>query len=142
MDLKSFIKANRREALTAWIPFKGGFEVNFEYTGQKELSKMAKKATVFQGRDRAGQRIDAVDEDRLGALMVEKIMGWRGLTLGKLAELMNVDPGPEPDTEIPFSIENAIELMDEVSGFAVFVSESLLDITLYRDEVERDELKN
>jgi hypothetical protein len=115
------------------FPGLDGFKVSLSYISREKLAELRKKATktVFKQR----QPIEELDGDLFLKLYAEAIIkGWKGLTLGKLSELMVINdfPATEKDTVVDYSAENALELLKNSTSFDAFVGETIADLTNFQ----------
>lgn len=105
-----------------------GFVVSLSFLSRETMQNIRKKATKTSFKNRQMQ--EQLDDELFLKLYVEaSVKGWKGLTLGYLAELAPVELGDaDPSTEITFSPEEALDLMKASSAFDGFVSEQVTDL--------------
>lgn len=140
MDLKKFIK-EKKEVLTTWTSFKGIFDIELEYTDRPEMDRMIDRSK--ERRWVKHQEVEILSDDRFNKELAGRIRGWQGLTLGKLAGLINIDiAGEDPEKDVPYARENAIALVDEAYGLNTFIQETISDLQLFREKKLVGEIKN
>lgn len=126
-----------RDKMQAWIEYPGleGFEVHIVYLSRDELTKIrdAHLRTKFDPRTR--ERIQEVDDELFVKDYVnQSIIGWKGLTLGMLAQIMPIEI-PEDvsdDEEVEYSQEDALLLVQNSPSFDGWVSEVQRDLSNFR----------
>lgn len=139
MDLRGLIQETKQE-LTAWVDFKG-FEVEVIYIDKAEFNAMFEKSK--RRGFRKHQPVDEVDEAKLRKNIAGLIKGWRGLTLGKLKEVMNINPPKKDlDKEVECSDANKLALLEHLYGFENFITDTVTEIQEFRQEQQGDELGN
>ena len=112
MNLKKFIRENKQQ-MTILVPFKGIFTIELVYTDRPEMNKMLELSKTRRWVKH--QEIETLDDDLFNRQLASRIRAWTGLTLGKLADMVNIDiSGENPDTEVPYSVGNAEMLVSEV----------------------------
>lgn len=106
-----------------------GFKVRVAFQSRDELMKMRKKATTQKFKNR--QLEEVVDDQLFLQLYVRAVIkGWTGLKYKDLSRLMLVDiSGIDAEAEIPYSPEDALELMKGSSEFDGFITETISDIS-------------
>jgi hypothetical protein len=128
ISLKSLMKPS----MTVSIEFPGldGFEVELCYLAREELLALRKKCVSKKFNRSTHQAEDILDEDKfLSEYVAAIIKGWKGLKLSYLEELLLVDTDDlDPDSELPYSHEEAEILMKNSSGFDNWVTDSVGDL--------------
>lgn len=132
MNLKKLI-TEKKQDLSIVADFKGVFDIALLYTDRPTLDKMIEASKTRRWVKH--QEVEALDDDLFNRQLASRICGWTGLTLGKLAGLINIDiEGENPEAEIPFTKENAEMLMDEVYGLNNFIRETITDLQIFREK--------
>lgn len=105
-----------------------GFKVSLAYLSRESLAKIRKNSTKVTFKN--GRTSDSFNDELFLKLYVEAtIKGWSGLTYEYLQELALVDIGTaDPKAELPFSTENALDLMKASTSFDEFISEIVNDL--------------
>jgi hypothetical protein len=105
-----------------------GFTLNLSFLSRETLINIRKKSTkqVFKNR----QQIEELDDKLFLQLYVAAaIKGWKGLKLSYLEQLAPVDLGTnDKESELDFTDENALFLMQSSSNFDAFVSEIVTEL--------------
>jgi len=118
--------------MTVSIDFPGmvGFSVDLCYLAREELLALRKKCLNKKFNRSTHQAEEVLDEDRfLTEYCKAVIKGWSGLRLSYLEELLLVDTdGLDPDSELPYSQEEAEILMKNSNAFDTWVTETLGDL--------------
>ena len=105
-----------------------GFVVNVCFLSRETLQTIRKKATKTTFKNRQPQE-ELNDELFLELYVKASIKGWKGLTLKYLEQLAPVDVSSEdPDTELEYTEENALYLMQASANFDAFISEQATDL--------------
>jgi hypothetical protein len=122
---------------TVEYPGLPGFTVNVNYLSREVLQSIRKKATktTFKNRE-AVQEID--DKLFLDLYVKAAVSGWSGLTVEMVSQLMPLEYDPaviDPSTEVPYSPEEALTLVEKSGTFDSFVNEQISDLTLFTKKV-------
>ena len=132
MDLKSLLVDSK----TTWVEFPGldGFEVELANLSRKELIALRKRCTQnkFNRKTRAFEEV--LDDDKfLEHFTNATVKGWRGLKLKYLEDLVLVELGSnDPNTEMEYTIENAIVLVENSNEFDNWLNEVVFDLENFR----------
>lgn len=126
LSLKSLLSPSK----TVTVDFPGfeGFKLNLSFMSRETLVNIRKKATKTSYKGR--QVVDDLDDQLFLKLYVEAcVKGWEGLKLSYVEQLAPVDLGEnDADTELEFSLDNALFLMKESTNFDSFISETVTDL--------------
>lgn len=105
-----------------------GFVVSVCFLSRETLQTIRKKSTKTTFKNRQPQE-ELNDELFLELYVKASIKGWKGLTLKYLEQLAPVDVSSEdPDTELEYTEENALYLMQASANFDAFISEQVTDL--------------
>ena len=132
MELKSLLVDSK----TTWVEFPGldGFEVELANLSRKELINLRKRCTQnkFNRKTRAFEEI--LDDDKFVIEFTNAtVKGWKGLKLSYLEDLILVDlKGQDPNSEMPFTKENAQVLVENSSEFDNWLNEVVFDLDNFR----------
>ena len=115
----------------AWIEFPDieGFEINLHYIQRDELTKIRNQSLTYKFNKRTRQREEEIDNDKFIELYAEKaVIGWRGFKVKHLTQLFpaNIE-GLDPNEDVEFSLEDAIELLKNSTVFDQFVTDAMND---------------
>ena len=121
-----------------------GFTVNICYLGRDKLMKIRNGALVYKFNKRTRQREEEVDNDKfLEAYTEAVIKGWNGLTVRGLSHLLPVDVSKmDPKKEIPYSAEDALDLIKNSTIFDQFISDTLNNFDTFENEAKEVSEKN
>ena len=115
--------------MTVSIEFPGmqGFCVDLCYLAREELLALRKKCLNKKFNRSTHQAEEILDEDKfLTEYVTAVIKGWSGLKLSYLEELLLVDTeGMDPNSELPYSQEEAEILMKNSADFDTWVTDTL-----------------
>jgi len=130
------------EKLTAWVEWVDGIEFHLSYIGRPELEQLTSQATktVFVKH----QAVEKMDDQRfLTGLIKRTVLDWRGVTAGKLANILPLDiTGVGADTDIPFSVDDMAVIADNAYGFGEWLRQQITDLTIFQAERLEDDIKN
>ena len=132
MELKSLLVDTK----TVWVEFPGldGFEVELANLSRKELVALRKRCTInkFNRKTRAFE--ESLDDEKFLKEFTEStVQGWKGLKLNYLEDLVLVDlGGQDGEKEMPYSIENALQLVENSSEFDNWLNEVVFDLENFR----------
>ena len=144
MELKSLLVDSK----TTWVEFPGldGFEVELANLSRKELVALRKKCTQnkFNRKTRAFE--EAMDDDKfVKEFSMATVKGWKGLKLEYLEDLLLVDlSGQDPNSELDWTEENALQLVENSSEFDNWLNEVVFDLDNFRTGIKKqnkDEVK-
>ena len=132
MELKSLLVDSK----TTWVEFPGldDFEVELANLSRKELVALRKRCTTnkFNRKTRAFE--ESLDDDKfLVEFTNATVKGWRNLKLGYLEDLVLVELGSNnPDTLLPYTEENAQQLVENSNEFDNWLNEVVFDLDHFR----------
>jgi len=132
MELKSLLVDSK----TTWVEFPGldGFEVELANLSRKELVALRKKCTQnkFNRKTRAFE--ESLDDEKFVKEFSQlTVKGWKGLQLGYLEDLLLVDlKNQDATTELDFSEDNALQLVENSSEFDNWLNEVVFDLENFR----------
>ena len=138
MELKSLLVDTK----TTWVEFPGldGFEVELANLSRKELVALRKKCTQnkFNRKTRAFE--ESLDDEKfVKEFSMATVKGWKGLKLGYLEDLLLVDLSKQdPQKELDFSEENALQLVENSTEFDNWLNEVVFDLDNFRTKSERE----
>lgn len=131
---------------TTWVEFPGidGFEVNLRFLTREDLMKIRAGSLTFKFNKRTRQREEEIDNDKfLEKYAARAIADWKGLKVKHLPELLPVDiSGADLNDDIPYSEEEALELLKNSSIFDQFVTDAMNDFEQFSRKKTEDEVKN
>ena len=117
---------------TVTIDFPGysGMSVDLCYLAREELIKLRKKCVTTKFDKKTRQPEEVLDEDKFLAEYVKSVIkNWTGLKYHYLEELLLVDVADlDPESELPYTQDNAELLMKNSSEFDTWVTETVGDL--------------
>ena len=132
MDLKTLLVDSK----TTWVEFPGldGFDVELANLSRKELVALRKRCTTnkFNRKTRAFEE-SLEDEKFVKEFTLATVKGWKGLQLNYLEDLVLVNlQGQDGTKELPFTIDNALQLVENSSEFDNWLNEVVFDLENFR----------
>jgi len=126
------------------FPDSDNFYVSLSYLSREKLLKVRNRAMVVKFNKRSRQREEEIDNDKfLEEYAREVVKGWRGLTLRELSRILPVETaGQDLTKEIPYSEEDALELLRNSTIFDQFVTDSMNDFEAWETEKSESQQKN
>jgi len=141
MDLKNLLVSSK----TTWVEFPGldNFEVELANLSRKELLAVRKRCTENKfNRKTRGFEESLNDEKFVKEFTESTVKNWKGLKLSYLEDLLLVDISKEsPDTELPYSEENAQQLVENSSEFDNWLNEVVFDLDNFRSTESTKNIK-
>jgi hypothetical protein len=129
LSLKSLLVPSK----TVEVDFPGlpGFKLNVSFLSRETLVAIRKKSTKTTFKSNNRQIQEELDDKLFLQYYVEaSIKGWSGLKLSYLEQLSPVDlSGQDMESELEFSADNALALMQSSSSFDTFISETVTDLS-------------
>jgi len=127
MNLKDLVLDTK----AVWVDFPGmkGFTVQVNALSRKELTKIRKRCTIQKFDRKTRQMGEELDDERFVSEFAQAaVKNWKGLTLKHLESLILIDMGDkDPETEVPFTKDNAEILVSSSTEFDQFLNEMLFD---------------
>ena len=131
MDLKNLIKKDVKIELPYQDADLEGFLVTLSYVPRQELQKIRKKCLKISFNKKTHLQEEQLDDEMFLELYVNKVIsGWKGLKYKYLQEFLPVDiTAVDPEVELEYSPENALELMKNSQVFDSWITSNISDIT-------------
>ncbi len=131
LSLKSLLVPSK--SVTVDFPGYEGFTLDLAFLSRETLVSIRKKATKTTFNNRARQAVEELDDKLFLKLYTSAaIKGWRGFKLKYVNELAPIDfEGKDPESELQYSEENALALMESSSGFDTFISDTVSDLSAF-----------
>jgi hypothetical protein len=131
---------------STWVTFPEieGFEVNLRFLTREDLLKIRTASLVFKFNKRTRQREEEVDSAKFLEAYAEKaIAEWRGLKVKHLPLLLPVDiSSMDPEENIDYSEEEALELLKNSTIFDQFVTDTMNDFEQFSKKKAETNSKN
>jgi hypothetical protein len=127
----------KKTPTTGWFTFdKSGVELELQYESPADVRARVERCTeTVNGRERT-------DNDKMQQETAKLILAWRGLTLAKAAELMELEipEGADLATALPCNEENKLALLSESWALRPWLEQktmALSDFVAAKREAER-----
>jgi len=123
-----------------------GFEIEIRYTNDYTIRQLTEQCKIRSFTN--GRRQEEPDLEKLSSLLTKHvIIGWKGVTLRKLAKFIPLKKGKkltpaELDAEIPFEPSTLAIMVSRVRGFASACHDFAMDISNFQSATLEDELGN
>ena len=141
MELKNLLVSSK----TTWVEFPGldDFEVELANLSRKELLALRKRCTENKfNRKTRGFEESLNDEKFVKEFTESTVKNWKGLQLTYLEDLLLVDlKNQDPKAELPYSDDNAQQLVENSSEFDNWLNEVVFDLDNFRSSGPRDDTK-
>lgn len=121
-------------------PGKSHWKIEIANLSRPELVKL-RKSCMFTKMDRkTRQPVEDLDEDKfIERFTAATVKGWKGLKVEDLQDLLLVDIGNEsPETEVPYSAEDAQLLVANSAEFDTWLNDAVFDLDNFRTERNGD----
>ena len=121
-----------------------GFIVTVSYVPREDLVKIRNQALVYKFNKRTRQREEEVDNDKFVEAYAERVIkGWKGLKIKHLPKLLPADISSlNPEDEIVYSQEEALELLRNSSIFDQFITDTVNDLEAFSVKKRETTVKN
>jgi len=141
MELKSLLVDSK----TSWVEFPGleGFEVELANLSRKELQNIRKNCIQNKFNRKTRQFEENLDDEKFVKEFAEKtVKNWKGLKLKYLEDLILVDlQGQDVETELDFTQDNSILLVENSSEFDNWLNEVVFDLENFRGTKQTNTVK-
>jgi hypothetical protein len=126
------------------FPDSDNFYVSLTYLNREKLTKIRNRSLTIKFNKRSRQREEEVDNEKfLEEYAREVVRGWRGLTIRELARLMPIETaGANLEQEVPYSEEDALELLRNSTIFDQFVTDCQNDFEVFEKDKTDSQVKN
>ena len=134
MDLKNMLLPEK--VVTFDFPGCEGFTVDLAFLSKESHQVLYKKCQKQRIDMRTRQTIEDFDDEMYLKLYVKAcVRGWKGFKMKYIKELVlvEIEDGQEEKT-LPFSDENALDLMKSSTAFDNWVSEVIVDLGKFTSE--------
>jgi len=127
MDLKSMLLSEK--IVTFDFPGCDGLTFDLAFLSKESNQTLYKKCQTPKFDNKTRQPIDVFDDELFLQLYVKSIVkGWKGFKFKYINELVLADIGQDPEAELAFTDENALDLMKNSTIFDNWISEVLSDL--------------
>ena len=112
-----------------------GLKFKLSYLSKKELTRMRKSHLKLIKNKISKQFVEELDEDGfMNEYVPSVIKDWSGLNLGNIQEFVIVGDSEDPSKGVPYSPENAYELLTNSQDLDTWVSEMISEIENFRNQ--------
>lgn len=121
-----------------------GFIVKLVYLGRDDLLKIRNSSLSYKFNKRTRQREEEVDNEKFIEEYARRaIKGWSGLKVKDLPKLLPVDISQmNPQDEISYTEEDALDLLRSSTIFDQFVTDALNDYEKFSISKKEADAKN
>jgi hypothetical protein len=131
---------------STWVEFPDidGFEVNICFIPREELLKIRSSSLTYRFNKRTRQREEELDSEKFLENYAKKaIGGWKGLKIKHLPYLLPVDiSSMNPEESIPYSEEEALQLLKNSPVFDQFITDTMNDFEQFSKKKVETDIKN
>lgn len=136
IDLSTFKKKTPTEA---WFVFDAakGMRVKLTYISPEEVRKRVKECTTIE----AGKEV--FDQEKLLKDLATRIADWEGFSLGRVAELMDIEiPADQAENNVPCTEVNKLTLLKGSWQFKPFIESNTIQLEEFKKAQREAERKN
>ena len=131
---------------STWVEFPDidGFEISLQYLTRDDLMKIRNASLTYKFNKRTRQREEEIDNEKFLESYAQKaIRDWRGLKMKHLPILLPVDiSGDDPNEDVDYSEEDAIELLKNSTIFDQFITDTMNDFEQFSKKKKETDEKN
>ena len=131
---------------STWVEFPDidGFEISLQYLTRDDLMKIRNASLTYKFNKRTRQREEEIDNEKFLESYAQKaIRDWKGLKMKHLPILLPVDiSGDDPNEDVEYSEEDAIELLKNSTIFDQFVTDTMNDFEQFSKKKKETDEKN
>jgi predicted RND superfamily exporter protein len=136
-------KIKDRSTKTVWVEFRDGFQVEIRYTPLGLAQSLVENSIVTRLDTKTMVETTERDNEKFYlALATEALVGWRGLTPEVLRKMVEMEEDDYPAEEVPYSIEDAVELLAKAYDFNKWVQRIAATLECFQIERRAAETKN
>lgn len=125
---------------SAWISYPGiaDWEIEIANLSRPELIRLRKSCMYTKMDRKLRTPVEELDEDKfISEFTKATIKNWKGLRVKHLEELLLVDISKEdPEKEIPYSEDDAKDLVRNSAEFDTWLNEAVFDLDNFRTKRE------
>jgi hypothetical protein len=133
-------KVKEKSDRTCWMEFRDGFEVELRHLPDRLWFQIQDKSKVRGFNRSTHVPEEKTDREKLYRLFADAtIVNWRGLTATVLSTMLDMDVYPD---EVPYSPEDAFELVYSCREFDNWVMVNAQDLAIFEAERQERERKN
>lgn len=121
---------------SAWVEYPGyeGFEIELVNLSRPELTALRKRCLVTKFDKATRKPVEELNEDKFIAEFTKAtIKNWKGFKYKFLEDFLLVDLSKvDPNSELPYSQENAKLLISNSAEFDTWVNDTVFDLDNFR----------
>lgn len=121
---------------SAWVEYPGyeGFEIELVNLSRPELTSLRKRCLVTKFDKATRKPVEELNEDKFIAEFTKAtIKNWKGFKYKFLEDFLLVDLSKvDPNSELPYSQENAKLLISNSADFDTWVNDTVFDLDNFR----------
>jgi len=121
---------------SAWVEYPAyeGFEVELVNLSRPELTSLRKRCITTKFDKNTRKPVEELNEEKFVAEFTKAtVKNWRGFKLKFLEDFMLVDlSNVDPETELPYSQEDAKLLITRSAEFDTWVNDTVFDLDNFR----------
>ena len=126
---------------TVWAEYRDGFQIQIRYVPRAKLQRMLDRCQKREWDPKDHQLKDKLDNEKFYRMIAEEVVvGWRGLTPDVLRKMADMEEYPEE--EVPYSVDDAAELLDKAYDFDLWVQRVCSDLEYFDASRRASEEKN
>jgi hypothetical protein len=131
MNIKDILVKTEK---SSWVKYIDDFEINVRYLQRSELQKLMERSKSITWDKKDHTKVEKLDTDLFYKLFIDRaIINWRGLTAETLKKMLPIETD-DLTIDIPFNVENALELLRGAYDFDTFIQHTVLDIESFNKE--------
>lgn len=132
-------KIKDRSERTIWAEWKHGWQLQLRFVTKTEFQKLYDRA-ISREWDKGFEKAVFNDGKFSELIGREVIVGWRNLTPDALRKLVELDDYPAED--LPYSADDAAELVQKLAGLQEWVVKVCADWEIFDAARRAEETKN
>jgi hypothetical protein len=140
MELKSMLLPEK--VVTFDFPGCKGFTVDLAYLSKERVKELHKKCMKTKIDSRTRQPLEEFDDEQFLDLYVRSVIkDWKGFKIKYLHELVLAETNADPEEEIEYTPENALDLMQSSTIFDNWVNDVTSDLGNFSPTVSKKKLE-
>ena len=133
MDLKALILPMKTVEFD--YPGVDGLKFNLSFINKGKLNSIRKSHLKMIKNKHTGSFSEELDEDSfMKEYSFSIVAGWSGLTVGNIQEFLVMPDDMDQDTVVPYTEDNAYQLLTNSKDLDTWVSEMISDIENFRNQ--------
>lgn len=144
MSLINKVKSTEKVIEVEYPDIKG-FKIKLNYLGRDSIARIRDESSETKYNTKTRRTEETTNDEKfLEGYSKAIIKGWSGLKMKDLSKLIPVDLSmiDNPNEDVPFSDEEALELIRESTVFDQFISSVISDVERFNEEKKETTIKN